>query len=237
MTVVGDQHETTPVGRQPLLEKLDGIEVEVVGRLVEDQHLVLAHQQAGQGHPLGLATRQLAGEGIDQPGHAQPVEHRLALPAGPHRVAHRPFGKHRLLGQEPDPHPAPPPDLTRLRFELAGEHAQQGALAATVDAHHTHPVAVGDGERETGEQGPVGAGGNEALGVDQDHVKCSSVEVSKNEDRQARGPGDLWWAGKDSNLRRLCRLIYSQLPLATRAPTHQRKMRLPPSLGLTHAHL
>src|SRR5947209_8157132 len=28
-----------------------------------------------------------------------------------------------------------------------------------------------------------------------------------------------WWAGEDSNLRRLCRLIYSQLPLATRAPT------------------
>ena len=28
-----------------------------------------------------------------------------------------------------------------------------------------------------------------------------------------------WWAGKDSNLRRLCRLIYSQLPLAARAPT------------------
>lgn len=28
-----------------------------------------------------------------------------------------------------------------------------------------------------------------------------------------------WWARKDSNLRRLCRLIYSQLPLATRALT------------------
>ena len=27
------------------------------------------------------------------------------------------------------------------------------------------------------------------------------------------------WAGKDSNLRRLCRQIYSLLPLATRAPT------------------
>lgn len=30
------------------------------------------------------------------------------------------------------------------------------------------------------------------------------------------------WAGQDLNLRRLCRLIYSQLPLATRAPTHRR---------------
>jgi uncharacterized protein YajQ (UPF0234 family) len=29
----------------------------------------------------------------------------------------------------------------------------------------------------------------------------------------------LWWAGKDLNLRRLSRLVYSQIPLATRAPT------------------
>src|SRR5579862_7589798 len=32
-------------------------------------------------------------------------------------------------------------------------------------------------------------------------------------------PDDLGWAGRDSNPRRLCRQIYSLLPLATRAPT------------------
>ena len=31
----------------------------------------------------------------------------------------------------------------------------------------------------------------------------------------------MWWAGKDSNLRRLCRQIYSLLPLAARAPTRE----------------
>ena len=34
--------------------------------------------------------------------------------------------------------------------------------------------------------------------------------------------GEEWageWAGEDSNLRRLCRQIYSLLPLAARAPT------------------
>src|SRR5437870_2525193 len=37
------------------------------------------------------------------------------------------------------------------------------------------------------------------------------------------------WAGEDSNLRRLCRQIYSLLPLATRAPTRGRT-RIPFSL-------
>jgi hypothetical protein len=42
--------------------------------------------------------------------------------------------------------------------------------------------------------------------------------LSRSAERQGRS---LVWAGKDSNLRRLCRLIYSQLPLATRAPTRE----------------
>ncbi len=37
------------------------------------------------------------------------------------------------------------------------------------------------------------------------------------------GAGHLAWARKDSNLRRLCRLVYSQFPLATRARTQGRR--------------
>src|SRR5215208_6335448 len=36
------------------------------------------------------------------------------------------------------------------------------------------------------------------------------------------------WAGKDSNLRRRCRQVYSLLPLATRAPTLLRAAMVPP---------
>src|ERR1019366_7117622 len=31
----------------------------------------------------------------------------------------------------------------------------------------------------------------------------------------------VWWAGRDLNPRRHCRLVYSQIPLATRAPTRR----------------
>ena len=37
-----------------------------------------------------------------------------------------------------------------------------------------------------------------------------------------------WWRGKDSNLRRLSRQIYSLIPLATREPLHSK-----PVSGLT----
>ena len=42
---------------------------------------------------------------------------------------------------------------------------------------------------------------------------------------QAVEPGP-WWAGKDLNLRRQCRQIYSLLPLAARAPTHMELPRI-----------
>ena len=40
-------------------------------------------------------------------------------------------------------------------------------------------------------------------------------------DRAKRGNGFRWWQVRDSNPRRQCRLIYSQLPLAARATCHR----------------
>src|SRR5207237_6219999 len=41
----------------------------------------------------------------------------------------------------------------------------------------------------------------------------------RNSTGLTRDPARATWAGEDSNLRRLCRQIYSLLPLAARAPT------------------
>ena len=64
--VVGDEHERRPCGRQPGLEPLDRFEVEVVGRLVEHDQVVLADERLGERHPLGLATRELVGPAGEQ---------------------------------------------------------------------------------------------------------------------------------------------------------------------------
>ena len=102
----------------------------------------------------------------------------------------------------PRPHRTVPPSLPRsrsLRREGARQHPQQRALAAAVDADDTDPVAVGDRDRDVGEQRPVGAAGGEAFGVDQDHRGGEPVEQlgkatspgarTRPGDRRAGGPG------------------------------------------------
>jgi hypothetical protein len=48
---------TVPEKREELLEPIDGLGVEVVGRLVEQQHVGLGQQQLAQGHPALFAAR------------------------------------------------------------------------------------------------------------------------------------------------------------------------------------
>ena len=84
VAIVGDQHQAASEGGEPFLEELDGVEIEMVGRLVEDQHLVLADQQPGQCGSLGLPARQLVGRRVEQ---------RRSSPAG--RASPRPATAHR----------------------------------------------------------------------------------------------------------------------------------------------
>ncbi len=58
--VVRHQHEGARVLGQVRLQPLDGREVQVVGRLVEQQQIGLAHQHLGQLQPPALAARQRA---------------------------------------------------------------------------------------------------------------------------------------------------------------------------------
>ena len=56
--VVRDQHERAWVFGEEGLQPLDGRQIQVVGRLVEQQQIGLAHQHLGQLQPPALAARQ-----------------------------------------------------------------------------------------------------------------------------------------------------------------------------------
>ena len=60
---MADHHHAALEAQQQLLQPADRIEVEVVGRLIEQQHIGLADQGARQGHPLLESARQLADPG------------------------------------------------------------------------------------------------------------------------------------------------------------------------------
>ena len=66
--VVGDQQQRAAEGHQQLAQPADGVQVQVVGGLIEQQHLGLGHQGLGQRDALAVA----AGQGVD---------HRVGLQA------------------------------------------------------------------------------------------------------------------------------------------------------------
>jgi hypothetical protein len=71
VAVVGHHDEAPAEGGEVLLEPADGVEVEVVGRLVEDEEVGLAalgrEEGPGQRDPLRLPPRERRHVGIDHP--------------------------------------------------------------------------------------------------------------------------------------------------------------------------
>ncbi len=175
VTVVGHEEQAAREGGQPFLEVGDGVEVEVVGRLVEDEGIPLACEQRGERDALLLPARQLVGRRVERTAHTQARKHRFALPlltvkAVAHRGAHGARRQHRELRQRADPSVAAAAHDARLGLAVAAHHREQRALAAAVETDDADTVAVAEGEREIGEQGAIRAGRPEALCIDQDHA-------------------------------------------------------------------
>ena len=69
LAVVADDDQAGPLAQDELLEPLQPVEIEVVGRLVEQVEVVPAQQQRAQCGPRGLAAGQRGHRG--RPGHLQ----------------------------------------------------------------------------------------------------------------------------------------------------------------------
>ncbi len=123
VAVMGDHHEPTSKAGQAILQPGDGVDVEVVGGLVQDQEVDLVHQHPGQGHPLGLTPRKRGHVGFDQPPHPQPLQDDGGLPVLAHRRAHVAGRKHGPLGEEADPNAPASPGRSLLRALLAGQRS------------------------------------------------------------------------------------------------------------------
>jgi hypothetical protein len=161
--VVGDDEEPARAGGPAALqvpgEPGDAFDVQVVGGLVEQQHLPLPGQQPGERDAAALAAaehghRRVPGDVGEQA--ADHVPHPGV--AGPDVLRgitdDRPLDRKRVvqrvgLVQHADPHPAPDGDPPRVGLLPSGEHLQQAGLAVAVPADDADPVAVvqaqGDG--------------------------------------------------------------------------------------------
>ena len=175
VAVVGDEHEPAGEAGQPLLEPGDGVEVEVVGRLVQDEQVALGavaqrHQRPGQRHPLGLAARQPADVGVEQVAEAEAVEHGLALPARRRpRRAPCPAGSTAIWSSVTTRAPRP------RRTTPASGSTEPASTPSSVDfPEPLMPTTasrspLGDRHRQVGEQRLAGSAHRHAGRVHEDH--------------------------------------------------------------------
>ncbi|BDH56023.1 hypothetical protein MTP03_09620 [Tsukamurella sp. PLM1] len=154
--VVG-HHQQPALVRGPAVlemagEPLDGLDVQVVGRLVEDQHVVLAREQLRQLHPAALPAGQLAESGVPRQVGEQAGEDvaylRVARPdvllgIADHRVAHGVLVVEQVgLGEHANPDAAPSGHAPGVGLAGACQHAEQAGLAVAVAADDADPVAL-----------------------------------------------------------------------------------------------
>ena len=175
VAVVGDQDQASAVLGQPVLEPGDRVDVEVVGRLVQDQQVGTGHQRPGQGHPLGLPTRQRRRRRVEQRAQTQPIGHGRRFPVlGPvaagQRVADARPAQH--AGPVPGQRPGRPDRAARSRPRARSSPDMMDnkrRLAAAVETDDPPPVTFGHGQRDVREERSTGAAGGDAVDVEEDH--------------------------------------------------------------------
>jgi len=126
-------------------------QIEVVGRLVEQQQVGCVPDQHRQHQPGALAAGQacrrvggqVAGKGKAAEKIAQPLLRRVA---GDAREIQQRAGAavdlfELMLGEIADPQAARVVQFATQRFELTGQRLDQGRLAGTVDPEQADPVA------------------------------------------------------------------------------------------------
>ena len=181
VSVVGDHHQRAAIALQLVLQPLDHLVVQVVGRLVQDQKIARRQERCCQGCSLALP----AGQGLRHHGRildAQLFQHSggfaldvpefLVLFNVLHDVLQDgPFWvKNRILRQVRDLEPASPDDLPLVRLQCAGYDRQQRGFAGAVDADHADPVIFVDALRHVLQDLCVAEGDADSLQSHQNHA-------------------------------------------------------------------
>ena len=164
---MGDEYAGGRALGEQVFQQLDAVDVEVVGRFVEQQQLRLEGEGEGQCRPLAFTPR---GHGraqvfvdpepvqvLDQPRLGTParalVVDLLEMTACDQALAQRAgIGERGLLLDERGAQPVAAADLTGVQCQLARDHAQQRRLAGAVAADQADALAAAHRQRCAVEQ-------------------------------------------------------------------------------------
>ncbi len=156
VAVVGDENQRPLIALERIEQDFLGLQVEVVGRLVEEQQVGGLEQQDGQGQAVALA----AGEDTDllvdivameEEGAEQVAQFRHHVEGGNpgDLLQHRQLpieGVGLVLGEVGQHQPRPFLALPFKRCFDPGQQAHQRRLAGAVGADQGHPLAAFDGQ-------------------------------------------------------------------------------------------
>ena len=159
---MADQNDSAVVAGDDLLQQIQCLDVEIVGRLIEDQQVGRPRHDACQDQPRPLAAGKVLDRRADLLGLEQEILHvardvtllaidekRFAASVG-EVVGKRVVGIEvlSLLVQRGDFEICPEPHRARIWIELPRQHLQQRRLSGTVGSHKAYPVApvYADGE-------------------------------------------------------------------------------------------
>ncbi len=160
--VGGDQVAERRRPEQPL-QPDDAGQIEVVGRLIEQQQVGLAHELAGQGKPFAPAAGKMIGPLIGiaetdlrqrdrRPGFALVILDRLAGKRGQKHRADAQTGSERVvLGQVTDARAAPQGTRAGVGLLKAGQQFQERRFAGAVRSDQPQALAVVQIEGQIGE--------------------------------------------------------------------------------------
>jgi hypothetical protein len=180
---VGDDEDGFAAGQQVAGQPVDALDVEMVGRLVEHQQVVVGHQHPGQGHPAALPARECSDCGVQTRGEAgeiqaaeQPGEHLAGscVPAPVVRLAvtkdDLAHGAGRVqvvvLGQPTQPQHAGMGDPAGIDRLAQGHHVEQGGFPVAVAPDDADALADADAEGDLVEQHPRAMPLDDLLKVD-----------------------------------------------------------------------
>ncbi len=165
---MGDDGHGAAAAHQVLRQPVDGLHIQMVGRLVEQQELGLRDQRLGQRHPSTLATRHRADHRLGTLRERR--ELHATKEAGEH-VAHGGISEPRMVGTARGEHLVhrrrlrqgvalrdEPQVQARLMRHAAGigligarQELQERRLAVAVATHDPHAVARGQPKRDAAE--------------------------------------------------------------------------------------
>ena len=164
------------IAREEILEPDDRVDIEMIGRFVEQQHVRLADERARQQHAPAPSARQGVDDRVRR--QRQPRQHQvdvmlaqpllvglemMRVPFGDD-VEDRSIGRQRHVLLEPRQAKAGlPPDGPGIRRQLAAENFEQRRLAGAVAADDRHALARVDLQRNFVKQWEMAEGHRHAV--------------------------------------------------------------------------